>query len=243
MSRPGYPRNKTKGDPEVPLKSNKGQMPHKGLDLSLYLCIDRASCRGRDIFWVLEEAIAGGVSIVQLREKTLDGRSLVKLAREVKDFLDQKGVPLIINDRVDVALAVDATGVHVGQEDIHPQDVRPLLGRDRIIGLSVNTPHQALEAELLPVDYIGVGPIFPTSTKKDHKPVLYREGLERILKVTTLPVVAIGGIKEENVHLISSLSSLGLSGIAVVSSICGSSSPRHSAKILKEALESGQETF
>ncbi len=209
-------------------------MIHKDLDLSLYLCIDRASCGGRDLFWVLEEAILGGVTIVQLREKTIEAREFIELARKVKEFLEEKSIPLIINDRVDIALAVDADGVHVGQEDIHPLDVRKLVGEDKIIGLSVNTPLHALEAELLPVDYIGVGPVFPTPTKKDHKPVLYREGLEKILRVTTLPVVAIGGIKEANVHL---LKNLDLAGIAVVSSICSSSSPYDSAKKLKFSMK------
>ncbi len=198
--------------------------------LSLYLVIDRTSCKGRDIFFVLNEAIRGGVSIVQLREKDIGGRDFVDLAKKVKTFLKRFNVPLIINDRVDVALASGADGIHVGQEDIHPKDIRKIGGKDLIVGLSVNNKEHVLEANELDIDYVGIGPAFYTTTKKDTKPILYPQGIKELVKILNKPSVAIGGINEDNCYL---LKDTGIDGIAVVSAICGSRDPYLSAKKLR----------
>ncbi len=227
MNRQGSLKNRVRKGSFWPLLKEKEPL--------VYLCIDRASCGGRDLLYVLERAICGGVGVVQLREKEIETREYVKLGKRIKGFLKERGVPFIINDRVDVAMAVGADGVHVGQEDLHPIDVRRIVGENMLIGLSVNTPLQALEAELLPVDYIGVGPVFPTSTKKDAKPLLHIEGLKNILKMTTHPVIAIGGITPRNC---SSLASLPLAGVAVVSAICSAPNPYEAAAYLKLCLSS-----
>ncbi|MDZ7760261.1 MAG: thiamine phosphate synthase [Desulfovermiculus sp.] len=207
-------------------------MPHL-IDYSLYLVISQSDCLGRDVFQVLEQAVSGGVSLVQLREKTMPTRDLVALAKRMKAFLDQHNIPLIINDRVGVALAVDADGVHVGQEDMHPLDVRPLIGAHRILGLSINTQDQLSEARTLPVDYLGIGPIFSTQTKKDCKPVLGLQGLSAMCRKARMPVVGIGGIKQENAKQVIDARA---DGIAVVSAICGAQSPQEAAAELRHLI-------
>ncbi|MFO7800761.1 MAG: thiamine phosphate synthase [Desulfovermiculus sp.] len=206
---------------------------HMPIDYSLYLVISQDDCRGRDVFAVLEQAIQGGVSLVQLREKTMPTRDLVAMAKKMKALLAQYDIPLIINDRVDVALAVDAEGVHVGQDDMHPLDVRPLIGPERILGLSINTQEHIQEALTLPVDYLGVGPVFATQTKKDSKPVLGVDGLSFMCRKAQVPVVGIGGIHQKNAE--QALAS-GTEGIAVVSAICGAHSPLDAARALKNLV-------
>jgi thiamine-phosphate pyrophosphorylase len=202
--------------------------------LSLYLIIDRPSCMGRDIFYVLDKAIKGGVTIVQLREKEIDGREYVELGKKIKNFLKKFNIPLIINDRVDVAMAIEADGVHVGQEDIHPLDIRNFAGKNIIIGLSINTIEHALEANTLDIDYVGIGPVFKTATKKDPKPTLYIKGLKTILKHIRKPAVGIGGITPENcIDVIMA----GCEGVAVVSAICGAYDPYLTAKKIKEQID------
>jgi thiamine-phosphate pyrophosphorylase len=160
-------------------------------------------------------------------------RKLVALAKEMKGFLAQHNIPLIINDRVDVALAANADGVHVGQDDMHPLDVRPLIGPERILGLSINTEAELREAGTLPVDYLGIGPVFATQTKKDSNPVLGLEDLGSLCRKKHLPAVGIGGI---NAHNASQIIAAGAEGIAVVSAICGAESPKDAAKELKKVL-------
>ncbi len=215
---------------------NIGVVIMEDLDITcpfLYLVIDRGSCLGKDIFSVLYKAIEGGVDIVQLREKEIGSREYVELGKRVKGFLDRFHVPLIINDRVDVALAVGASGVHVGQEDIHPNDIKRFAPSDLIIGLSVNTIEHAKEANKLDIDYVGIGPVFHTSTKKDAKPTLNIDGLKRIVGLINKPAVAIGGIGIQNcVQVIET----GVKGIAVVSAICGAKNPYLVAKEMKEKI-------
>ncbi|WP_027370751.1 thiamine phosphate synthase [Desulfovermiculus halophilus] len=200
------------------------------VDASLYLVISRSDCRGQNIFHVLEQAVQGGVTLVQLREKEMPTRDLVALAKEMKAFLARHSIPLIINDRVGVALAVGADGVHVGQDDMHPLDVRPLIGPNRVLGLSINTEEQLREARSLPVDYLGLGPIFPTQTKKDCKPALGLKGLAAMCRKKHLPAVGIGGITARNA---AQVMAAGAEGIAVVSAICGANSPMDAAAELK----------
>ena len=207
------------------------------IDYSLYLVISQNDCQARDVFTVLDQAVQGGVTLVQLREKTMPTRDLVALAKKIKGFLSKHNIPLIINDRVGVALAVGADGVHVGQDDMHPLDVRPLIGPNRILGLSINTEDQLQEARTLPVDYLGMGPVFATQTKKDSKPVLGGDGLSLLCRTKHIPAVGIGGINARNA---SQVIAAGAEGIAVVSAVCGADSPKQAAEELRAAVAPGR---
>jgi thiamine-phosphate pyrophosphorylase len=206
-------------------------------DCSLYLVTDRPSCAGRDLLDVVRQAVEGGVSLVQLREKDIETREYVRLARALKDLLTRFGVPLIINDRVDVALAACADGVHVGQEDMHPQDVRSLVGPELIVGHTAHTPELARESASLPVDYLGSGPVFGTRTKQDPKPTLGLDGLTRIREAFSRPLVGIGSITPENAARVIRA---GADGVAVVSAICAAPSPREAAASLRQAIEAAR---
>ncbi|WP_035104240.1 thiamine phosphate synthase [Desulfohalovibrio reitneri] len=195
-------------------------------DPRVYLVTDRPLCLGRDLVEVVLEAVAGGATVVQLREKASGGREFVELARQLRERLDRRGVPLIINDRIDVALAIGAAGVHVGQSDIHPADARELLGPEAILGLSVKSVEHARQAAGMPLDYLGVGPIHPTSTKEDAGEALREEGLASVRGVTSLPLVAIGGLGRLNA---AGAVEAGADGVAVVSAICSAQSPRRAA--------------
>ena len=198
--------------------------------LRLYLVTDRGLSLGRDIEWIVGEAVAGGVTIVQLREKDIDTREFVALGLRLKALLAPLGVPLIINDRVDVALAVDADGVHIGQSDM-PYDVaRRLLGPDKIIGLSVETLDQVKEANLLDVDYIAVSPVYSTPTKTDTAPPFGLEGLRQAVSLSRHPGVAIGGM---NAATAPAVLATGIDGVAVVSAICSAPDPRAAAAELR----------
>ncbi|MGM0424282.1 MAG: thiamine phosphate synthase [Thermodesulfobacteriota bacterium] len=204
-----------------------------GFDYSLYLVTDRALSQGRDLLQLIQEAVQGGVTAVQLREKQCETREFVHLAKQALALLQPLGVPLFINDRLDVALAVDAQGLHVGQEDMHVLDVRQLAVEHLAVGLSVNTTQHCQEAEDLPVDYLGVGPIFGTQTKKDAKKALGLERLSRIRKQSSHTLVGIGGIDRANA---AQVIQAGADGIAVVSAICASSSPQQEARYLLQAV-------
>ena len=186
---------------------------------------------------VVAEAVQGGVTTVQLREKECDAREFVELARALKRVLAPFGVPLIVNDRVDVALAVGADGVHVGQSDMAVADIRDLAGEEMLVGLSVETLRQALAAEHLPVDYLGVGPIFNTATKADAAPALGLEGLRKIRRASPHQLVAIGGINRNNA---AEIVRAGAHGVAVVSAICSAESPREAAEEIRRAVEEGR---
>lgn len=198
-------------------------------DLSVYLVTDRPLCGGRALIDVVAEAAAGGATLVQLREKEAGTREFVELARAVKKALAPLGVPLLVNDRLDVALACGADGVHVGQSDMHPSDARAILGPGAIIGLSVETPELARAARDLPVDYLGAGPVFPTATKVDAAPVLGLSGLGEVVELAGRPVVGIGGIGLANAVEVMQA---GAHGVAVVSALCAASSPREAAREL-----------
>ncbi len=202
---------------------------NKNIDYSLYLVTDRNLCKVSGLLEVICEAIEGGVSVIQLREKDITTSDFINLSREVKKLLRDKNIPLFINDRVDVAMAVGADGIHVGQEDMHVNDVRGLVKDSMSIGLSVNTLKNVQEAENLPVDYLGVGPVFLTQTKENAKPHLGLDGIKKIRQNTKHKLVAIGGIDSSNALEVIQT---GVDGIAVVSAICASDSPRQSAEIL-----------
>lgn len=187
------------------------------VDYTLYLVTDRDVLEGRDICDAIEQSIKGGVTLVQLREKNIGTLEFYNLALNIKKITDNYNVPLIINDRIDIALAVDATGVHVGQNDIPANIARKLIGSDKLLGVSVATIEEAKLAELQGADYVGVGAVFSTDTKKDARSVSI-DLLKDIKKSITVPVVAIGGINEKNIKL---LSDINIDGVAIVSAILG----------------------
>lgn len=204
-------------------------------DYGLYLVTDRALCLGRDLVDVVAAAVRGGVTMVQLREKDCDTRDFVALARRLKQMLEPQRVPLLINDRVDVALACGADGVHVGQSDMHPKDVRTLMGSKGLLGLSVETMEHVREAETLGVDYLGVGPVYATSTKPDHSEPWGLDGLRRVREACSLPLVGIGSVNAENV---TSVMRQGMDGVAVVSALCSADSPEQAARNMFASVES-----
>ncbi|MFN1533029.1 MULTISPECIES: thiamine phosphate synthase [Vibrio harveyi group] len=178
---------------------------------------------------VVRKAVEGGVSMVQVREKHGDVRAFIERAQAVKDILKDTDVPLIINDRVDVALAVDADGVHLGQSDMPATIARELIGPNKILGLSIENEEQLAEADSLPIDYIGLSAIFATPTKTNTKKHWGIDGLKVALETTSLPIVAIGGINENNIPL---LSATGVHGLALVSAICHAEDPKAASEYL-----------
>ncbi|MHA2879132.1 thiamine phosphate synthase [Vibrio campbellii] len=178
---------------------------------------------------VVRKAVEGGVTMVQVREKHGDVRAFIERAQAVKDILKDTDVPLIVNDRVDVALAVDADGVHLGQSDMPAIIARELIGPNKILGLSIENEEQLAEADSLPIDYIGLSAIFATPTKTNTKKHWGIDGLKMALETTSLPIVAIGGINESN---IPQLSATGVHGLALVSAICHAEDPKAASEYL-----------
>ncbi|WP_050922530.1 thiamine phosphate synthase [Vibrio harveyi] len=178
---------------------------------------------------VVRKAVEGGVTMVQVREKHGDVRAFIERAQAVKDILKDTDVPLILNDRVDVALAVDADGVHLGQSDMPAIIARELIGPNKILGLSIENEEQLAEADSLPIDYIGLSAIFATPTKTNTKKHWGIDGLKMALETTSLPIVAIGGINESN---IPQLSATGVHGLALVSAICHADDPKTASEYL-----------
>lgn len=202
--------------------------------LTLYLVTDRAMARDRPLDDVVNEAVAGGVTCVQLREKHSSTREFLQQAERVGRVLEGSGVPLIVNDRVDVALAVGADGVHLGQQDMPYPVARALLGPDAIIGLSVESMADVEQANDWDVDYLGVSPIFETPTKRDTRGSWGLDGLARVRAMTRHPLVAIGGINWRNV---ADTVRSGADGIAVVSAISAAADPRRAAEDLRQRID------
>ena len=194
--------------------------------LSLYLVTDQTCLQGRDLVHAVIGAVQGGVRCVQLREKQLSSRDFLAQARALMAALAPYGVPLVINDRVDIALACGAQGVHLGQSDIPVQDARALLPPSVFIGWSVETPEDVERARTLPVDYLGVSPVFSTPTKTDTAPPWGLAGLRSVRAATDLPLVAIGGIHAGNA---ASVLAAGADGLAVVSAILAQPDTRAAA--------------
>lgn len=197
---------------------------------TIYLITDRHILEKRSIEYLkgIEEAILGGVDIVQFREKNLSTKELIKLAKDLKRLTDSYNIPLIINDRVDIAAVVDCAGVHLGQNDMPINYAREILGKEKIIGLSTANLEEAKEAELLGADYIGFGAVYNTKTKKDTRSVTVKD-LERVKKEINIPIVAIGGIKKTN---IVEVKRAGADGSALVSAILD-----NELSDIKEAVE------
>ena len=190
-------------------------MKKENLDYTLYLCTDRELMSTDTLEEAVEEAILGGVTMVQLREKNCSSKEFYETALRIKKITDTYGLPLLINDRVDIALAVDADGVHVGQSELPVSVARKILGKDKIIGVSARNVAQAQEAEQNGADYLGVGAMYATGTKKDAK-VTSREELLKIREAVKIPIVVIGGINQKT---LSNFKGIGINGLAVVSAV------------------------
>lgn len=188
----------------------------------LYLVTDSALTLGRSLVDIVIAAAEGGVSMVQLREKEIDSRRFVELGRAIHNALARYKIPLIINDRADIAQIIGAEGLHIGQSDILYTDAREIMGSSAIIGLSVENCEQARECRNMGIDYIGASPIFDTQTKTDTAPALGLSGLAELRKIVNRPIVAIGGINRSN---IKSVFAAGADSIAVVSAICSAPDP------------------
>ncbi|KUO76029.1 MAG: thiamine-phosphate synthase [Desulfosporosinus sp. BRH_c37] len=201
------------------------------VDYSLYLVTDRGLLGGRDLEDSIALAIKGGVTLVQLREKSVSTLKFLQLARRVKEITSRYHIPLIINDRLDIALAVDADGLHVGQDDLPMLKARELFP-NKIIGVSASTLAEALLAQQQGADYLGVGAVFSTATKTDA-PEVSLDQLQLIKKSVTIPVVAIGGIKRTNLHQVMAT---GIDGVAVVSAILAQEDILKAAKQLRELM-------
>ena len=202
-------------------------------DMLLYAVTDRAWLNGETLESQVEKALKGGATFVQLREKELDEEKFLEEAKKIKKLCAEYHVPFVINDNVDIALKVDADGVHVGQSDMEAGKVREKLGPDKIIGVSARTVEQALLAQAHGADYLGVGAVFSTSTKSDAKNVSH-ETLKEICKAVRIPVVAIGGITRDNVK---ELTGCGADGIAVISAVFAQQDIESAARELKKCSE------
>ena len=208
-------------------------MVRKNMDLTLYLVTDRRWLGERTLWDGVEEAILGGVTFVQLREKEISSKEYLELAQKVKEITDRHDIPLIINDRIDIALAIDADGVHLGPEDLPVPIARRLLGDGKIVGASAASVGEALLFQAQGADYLGVGAVFPTATKRGTEKVGL-EDLRGIKSAVHIPVVAIGGIKAENAKPVMET---GVDGVAVVSAIMDQTDIREAARQLLSLLK------
>jgi thiamine-phosphate pyrophosphorylase len=213
-------------------------MKSHNIDYSLYLVTDRGLARGRAILEIVTAAVDGGVTVVQLREKDCSTLDFIEQALTIKEFLKNRGVPFIINDRIDVAQAVNADGVHLGQTDMPLEMAKRILGNSMMIGISVESLADAIEAEKGGADYLGVSPIYTTPTKIDTAPALGLEGLKKIREAVKLPLVGIGGLNRENsAEVIRS----GADGVAVVSAIVAADDPQAAANDLKQVIKEARQ--
>lgn len=209
-------------------------MKPKTIDYALYLVTDRGLSRGRTTLQVVEAALKGGVTCVQLREKSCSTREFITAALSLKKLLKRHHVPLIINDRVDIAQAVDADGVHLGQNDMPINMAKAILKDSMIIGISAESPEHAIQAEKDGADYLGVSPIYSTPTKTDAASPLGLKGLRDIRASVKIPLVAIGGLNKENAEAVIKH---GADGVAVVSAIVSADDPEKAARELRKTVE------
>jgi thiamine-phosphate pyrophosphorylase len=205
----------------------------KPIDWRLCLIADTEAAGDRSLVSIIREAVEAGATLVQVRGKKLSTRQFLNLALAASEFLKSRDIPLIINDRIDIALACDADGVHLGQEDLPLPFARKILGEKRLIGISVNTIKEAEEAEAKGASYLGVGPIYDTSSKEELRTILHLEGLRNIRKKVKIPILAVGGIQAENARdIISS----GADGIAVISALMASNDIAKATRRLLQAV-------
>ena len=189
------------------------------VDYSLYLVTDRGILKGRDLFESVEEAIKGGVTLVQLREKDISSLDFYHIALKIKEMVHYHHIPLIINDRLDIALAADADGLHIGQDDLPLKIARKLLGLGKILGYSVSNAEEARFGEQNGADYLGAGTVYPTGSKADVGELIGADGLRNIKQSVSIPVVGIGGIGISNLEEVKAT---GIDGISLISAILGS---------------------
>ena len=202
------------------------------LDLSLYLVTDPDLCAGYGLVETVVAAVRGGVTVVQLRDKHAADGEMIDQARRLKAALAGSGVPLIINDRLAVAVESGADGLHIGQDDGEVAAARMALGERALLGLSVQTPAQLARVDIERLDYLGLGPVFATPSKHDHAEPLGFEGLAALVAASPLPAVAIGGLKMEHV---AAIRQSGAGGLAVISAICGHPDPEAAARAIRES--------
>lgn len=206
----------------------------KQFDLSLYLILDPGLCSAHSMAETARLAAQGGATMVQLRDKSGGTEAMITAGRDIRAALADTGVPLIVNDDVAAAQAIGAEGVHLGQSDMAIAQARAALGPDIIIGLSVTNEAMIRAVDPALVDYVGIGPVFPTPTKQNHNPPIGFDGLARLVALSPVPAVAIGGLKAP--HVQAALAS-GAAGVAVVSAICGQPDPQVASRDLAEQIE------
>lgn len=206
-------------------------------ELALYVIVDRQAAAGRPLDELARQALAGGATAIQLRDKLSDGRTLYREALALRELCRQAKVPLIINDRLDVALAVEADGVHLGQDDLPPEVVRRLLGPEKLVGVSADSVEQAQAAAAAGASYLGVGDLFGTRSKADAGAPIGLERLAEIARQVSLPIVGVGGITRENA---ASVIAAGAKGIAVISAVLGASDPTAAARALATIVRDGR---
>ncbi|MBO8168658.1 MAG: thiamine phosphate synthase [Thermoanaerobacteraceae bacterium] len=199
------------------------------VDYSLYLITDRHLVGNKDFYRSVIKALEGGVTLLQVREKNVSSREFYEISLKLKKIARQYDVPLIINDRLDIALAVDADGLHIGQDDLPVATARKLLGREKILGYSVSNEEEALYGERHGADYLGAGPVYATDSKKDAGRPIGTEGLKKIKQTVNIPVVGIGGISAEN---LADVKRTGADGISVISAILSRDDTYRAAKEL-----------
>ncbi|MFI5344419.1 MAG: thiamine phosphate synthase [Chlamydiales bacterium] len=203
------------------------------IDFSLYLVTHRGSLPFDDLLRIILQSIEGGVKIVQLREKEITSDEMIALGKKLLSFLRPRGIPLIINDRIDVAYEINADGVHLGQSDVNVDAARLILGEQAIIGLSVETIDQWIDAEKQDVDYLAASPVFFTKTKQNCSTPWGLDGLKHLCSISHHPIIAIGGIDETNVVQVTEC---GVAGVAVVSAIFNAPCPKTAAKAISNKL-------
>ncbi len=206
-------------------------------DLTLYLVAGAQDCAGRDLEAVVAAAVRGGVTLVQLREKDLPHDAIVESARRLKALLQPAGVPLIVNDHLDVAVAADADGLHLGQEDLNAAAAGAALGSGKILGLSAGDPEEAQRVDPALVDYVGIGPAYATGSKADAGAAIGLAGLRDLRDRLDLPLVAIGGINADNA---AEVMTSGVQGVAVVSAICAADDPEEAARAIRREISAAQ---
>ena len=214
-------------------------MKLKKIDYSLYLVTDRGLAGGRSTLEIVKAAVQGGVTCVQLREKDCSTLNFIEQAFTIKDLLKARDVPLIINDRVDVALAIEADGVHLGQTDMPLDIAKKIIGDSMILGISAESLEDAIEAEKGGADYLGVSPIYATPTKTDTAPPLGLEGLRAIRAAVRLPLVGIGGLNRDNS---AAVIENGGDGVAVVSAIVAAGDPAAAAAEIKQIIDEARKS-
>lgn len=205
------------------------------VDYSLYLITDRELVGPKDFLISVRRALEGGVTLLQVREKTVNSRDFYDIGLKLKALAAEFAVPLIVNDRVDLALSLDADGVHIGQEDLPLETVRRIIGKDKLLGYSVSSIEEAVYGERLGADYLGAGPVYPTGSKLDAGLAIGIEGLKAIRERVNIPVVGIGGIGPANLNQVKGT---GIAGISVISAILSQPDPYQAAKELSDLWKS-----